>query len=593
MKVIKIFLASSEEMDYDRMVFGNLIRRLDDVYEKRGIRLKLFEWEDYDSAFNDRRKQDEYNENVRESDIFLALFHKKAGQFTIEEFDVASETFKAKSSPKVYAYLKDLKPGEEVSKELEEFKRRMFDEMGHYWCRYDTRDSLQLQFVMQLQLVESSMGDNLVVENGDVRIDGLKVASMDRVKFASSNENYVKMSEELSVLPGKIEKAKERLQKYPDDEDLVEDLQQKLDHYNKLKKEFTEYQDILFDTAKRISRLQGEHITERMRRAMDAFNEGNVREANIILNEAEADAKRFLNDYKQSRMITEQKRQNVICSIKELTLKASTIIADDSYPIEDGVEIADGLFDQAEEMARTIDWDKRQYAKLLFSHGDALSNYSRYTVKQNHLIKAHRLLEETISFGESLFGQYHPSVASACEQLGLIYKKLGDFSHSHNLYEKSLNIWKVLTGERSVEVARVYNQIGKICFDQGDFTSASSIFERALHIHNNCYDDNSAIIASDYYFLGVIYYRMGAFDKALEYLRKSLSIRERLTGQVDPWTLETIGSIYKQNEDYGSALSAYEKALREREMNDPLDDNLLTAFTRDEVSDLRSIIKNK
>ena len=163
MKVIKIFLASSEEMDYDRMVFGNLIRRLDDVYEKRGIRLKLFEWEDYDSAFNDRRKQDEYNENVRESDIFLALFHKKAGQFTIEEFDVASETFKAKSSPKVYAYLKDLKPGEEVSKELEEFKRRMFDEMGHYWCRYDTRDSLQLQFVMQLQLVESSMGDNLVV----------------------------------------------------------------------------------------------------------------------------------------------------------------------------------------------------------------------------------------------------------------------------------------------------------------------------------------------------------------------------------------------------------------------------------------------
>ena len=101
MKQIKIFLASSEEMDYDRMVFGNLIRRLDDMYEKRGLRIKLFEWEDYDAAFNDRRKQDEYNDHVKDSDIFLALFHKKAGKFTIEEFDVASAQFKEKASPKV------------------------------------------------------------------------------------------------------------------------------------------------------------------------------------------------------------------------------------------------------------------------------------------------------------------------------------------------------------------------------------------------------------------------------------------------------------------------------------------------------------
>ena len=153
MKTIKIFLASSEELDYDRMAFGNLVRRLDDIYEKRGIRIKLFEWEDYDSAYNDKRKQDEYNEYVKQSDIFLALFHKKAGKFTIEEFDKASEQFKTTASPKVYTYCKDLKPGDEESPELKEFKERLFNEMGHYWCRYDNRESLQFQFVMQLQLL--------------------------------------------------------------------------------------------------------------------------------------------------------------------------------------------------------------------------------------------------------------------------------------------------------------------------------------------------------------------------------------------------------------------------------------------------------
>ena len=93
MKTIKIFLASSEELEDDRNAFGNLVRKLNKSYEKRGIHLELFEWEDYDAAYNDRRKQDEYNDNVRASDMFLAVFHRVAGKFTIEEFDVATEEF--------------------------------------------------------------------------------------------------------------------------------------------------------------------------------------------------------------------------------------------------------------------------------------------------------------------------------------------------------------------------------------------------------------------------------------------------------------------------------------------------------------------
>lgn len=75
-------------------------------------------------------------------------------------------------------------------------------------------------------------------------------------------------------------------------------------------------------------------------------------------------------------------------------------------------------------------------------------------------------------------------------------------------------------------------------------------------------------------------------------IQKSLAICERLTGQLDPWTYETVGSSYKQNADYKSALSNYEKALSIREINDPLDNDLLTVFTREEVLELRSIVVN-
>lgn len=39
MKTIKIFLASSEELIDNRNAFGNLVRRLDNIYEKRDVRI--------------------------------------------------------------------------------------------------------------------------------------------------------------------------------------------------------------------------------------------------------------------------------------------------------------------------------------------------------------------------------------------------------------------------------------------------------------------------------------------------------------------------------------------------------------------------
>lgn len=190
MKRIKIFLASSEELADDRKAFGNLVRKLDDIYEERGIRIKLFEWEDYDAAYNGVRKQDEYNEQIKASDLFLALFHTKAGRYTIEEFDVATEQFKKYASPKVYTYCKDIKEGEQESPELAEFKQRLFNELGHYWCRYDNRDSMQLHFVMQLQLVENKSMEALKVEEGCVTLDGMPVAKFENLKFAADNEEY-------------------------------------------------------------------------------------------------------------------------------------------------------------------------------------------------------------------------------------------------------------------------------------------------------------------------------------------------------------------------------------------------------------------
>ena len=95
MKTNKIFLASSDELEVDRSRFGNLVRHLDKIYEKRDIRIELIEWEDLDAAYNGQRKQDEYNQEIRESDLFLAVkvTYMQTGKLSFTSFLTSYTSF--------------------------------------------------------------------------------------------------------------------------------------------------------------------------------------------------------------------------------------------------------------------------------------------------------------------------------------------------------------------------------------------------------------------------------------------------------------------------------------------------------------------
>lgn len=587
MKTIKIFLASSEELDYDRMAFGNLVRRLDDIYEKRGIRIKLFEWEDYDAAYNNCRKQDEYNEIIKESDMFLALFHIKAGKYTIEEFDVASEEFKRTGKrPKTYVYCRDIQNGEQESIELSDFKKKLFEELGYYWGHYDNRESLQLQFVMQLQLVESNQMVELKVEDGNVTMDGIRIVQMDKLKFAAANEDYVKMQREMCELYEEIEemqlvlekkkqkreKNKARLEKNPDDEEFKKEvreveeeievlnakLQPKLDKYNKLKKEFAEHQQLLFNTAKRVALLQGERITERMRRAMDAFSEGKVREANIILDEAEADAKRNLEDYKQSKEITELKRQAVINSIEELQLKASTLMADASIPIDERIAQTELIYAQTDEMAKECNYNEGKYIKLLSDYERFLCDYSLYD-------KALHVCRRYVELCEKVHGNGHLDSANAYNALGIVYAFLGEYSAALDFFQIALAIKNNNFGENHPSIAASYNNISNIFKKQGDYDHALMYGLKSLDIRKRVFGDEHPDTATSYNNIGNIYSDMKNYSKAMEYHTNALEIRKRIFGEEHPETAmsyNNIGTIYSSMDDISKAQECFNKALK-------------------------------
>lgn len=595
MKTIKIFLASSEELDYDRNVFGNLIRRLDDLYEKRGIRIKLFEWEDYDSAYNDQRKQKEYNERVRESDIFLALFHKNAGKFTLEEFDVASEQFKATASPKIFTFCKDIKQGDVESQDLVKFKKKLFEEMGHYWCRYDSRESLQFQFVMQLQLVESGQMSDLKLEDGNVTLDGIQITTIDKLRFAADNEDYVNMCQKLSLLPEKIHKARLRLDKFPDDEDLADDLQQKLDRYNNLKEEVDACRQLLFKTAQRVAQLQTVQVTDRMRRAMDAFCEGNVREANIILDEVEQDAIQFLDEYKLSKEVTKQIHQTILNSIEELQLKAKTVMSETNRSIEERIVQTEQIYSLADEMAHTVDFDEEKYSQMLIDYAFFLYEYGlyresievylrlipllrKYKGSDNPMLadsynmlgkvyyyygdnlKSLKYYFKALKIRRNIWGEEHPDIAESYCNIGLAYKN----QHTLDYYFRALKIREKVFGYLHIDTATSYNNIGAMYQRQGDYEKALQYHNKALQIRELILGKEHPHTAFSYNNIGAVYYCLGEYSKSKEYHFKALKIREKVLGRDHPFTASSyghIGKIFCKEGNYSKALEYHFKDL--------------------------------
>lgn len=103
---------------------------------------------------SETRLQDEYNEAIRNCEVFVSLFFTKTGRFTEEEFDVAHRQFKSTRKPFIYTFFKkalvDIEslPREDFNS-LQAFKDKL-KTLGHFYTVYKNTEDLKLQFGDQL-----------------------------------------------------------------------------------------------------------------------------------------------------------------------------------------------------------------------------------------------------------------------------------------------------------------------------------------------------------------------------------------------------------------------------------------------------------
>lgn len=109
MQNIQIFLASSiVEFEEERKQIHDFIQETERILrEKRDISLKLIKCENMDNNIVPKGKQNEYDKEIKRSDIVIFLFGEKAGDFTIHELEISAEEFADRKSKIVVLCRKD------------------------------------------------------------------------------------------------------------------------------------------------------------------------------------------------------------------------------------------------------------------------------------------------------------------------------------------------------------------------------------------------------------------------------------------------------------------------------------------------------
>ena len=88
MNIVNVFLGSSFKLMYARKSVGNFIRKLNDKWMERGVRVCLKIWEDFRTEYEDKSKQDEYiDELVIPSQICVFMYDDCINPYTEKELN--------------------------------------------------------------------------------------------------------------------------------------------------------------------------------------------------------------------------------------------------------------------------------------------------------------------------------------------------------------------------------------------------------------------------------------------------------------------------------------------------------------------------
>lgn len=526
---LKIYLAFSHELEPARICLEDFVHKLMGIYQNRGISIQFQKGDLNDFKYEKSQADIKSGE---EKTMFLVLFHREADDCTVRQLNDALKSFETNRFPKIYVYIKRLMQEEEQTMALRQVKKRLSEELKYFWCNFERVDELLFHFVMQFQLAINDEANKLEIRDSKIWLGKEQVADVNYLSFIFKNQDYKWWKAKVVALENEIRYLQEAIQNLPDQNTVKSLLLNKQIELERMGKHLGEQEKVLFHTALTIIRMQNNGFSERLRLAVNLFENGDTKGANALLDlkeiqiEAEADKQSFDRVKEFSEELLEEKRGPLRARVDELKTKALLILTE--WQDDDRIEEACRVYHLAVELAENR-LKKEECAELLhdyahFLHGNgfiekaiegyqaAIGWYYELVYEKPKVYLFHLLLEMEIL--GSLYSMVHkdqeaermyesalarcnlyiedgkehilPRMSSVYEKLGALYDKQKLWDAAEESYLKSVKIWEELSQNGTLDcqdqLAFVYSNLGTHYSECHNVKKASEYFNKACEL---------------------------------------------------------------------------------------------------------------
>jgi tetratricopeptide (TPR) repeat protein len=139
---------------------------------------------------------------------------------------------------------------------------------------------------------------------------------------------------------------------------------------------------------------------------------------------------------------------------------------------------------------------------------------------------ADKLLQLALLAAEEAYGNHHPAVALALNNLGLWYKSAGKFDEAEFLYQRALTI----AGPDCMESAAIYSNLGGLEHTRGRYERAELYARQACEMRLKFRTTEHPDYATDESLLAVILDARGRYDESQPLYWHALSVFEHVYG---------------------------------------------------------------
>ncbi|MBQ4018584.1 MAG: tetratricopeptide repeat protein [Paludibacteraceae bacterium] len=155
------------------------------------------------------------------------------------------------------------------------------------------------------------------------------------------------------------------------------------------------------------------------------------------------------------------------------------------------------------------------------------------------------------------YGEESGQMATACFQLGAIYKLQKEYDKAFEWCQRSLAIREKLRGKNSIAASEALNILGELYLIKKDYKNALTCHERSLKIRQKELGKYSLPVATSLNNIGVVYYKQNQLDKAEKMFLEVRAIYEQRTDV----PLNLIAGIHNNLGGLAFKQGRYEEAL--------------------------------